>query len=269
MRRGCSCGIPAAIPPAAAATIVDVAARAGVSKGLVSFVLNDRPGVAPATRRRILAAVDELGWRPNQTARALVHARAYAVGFVLARPAELLAVDPFFPAFIAGVESELSARQASLVLQVVPDLDAELHGLPPTRRRQPRRRRLPCRPARRRPAPADARRARPARGHAGSPRRPAPLPGRRPRRRRRRRRQRRTPRGASVTAASRFVGGPDPFLHARNRRQAWRATLRRLDLRDDLTIDGDFSGRVAPRRPPGCCAAAPRSRPPPSSTPTT
>ena len=39
-----------------------------------------------------------------------------------------------------------------------------------------------------------------------------------------------------------FVSGPDPFLHARNRRQAWRSTLRRLDLRDDLTIDGDFSG---------------------------
>lgn len=42
-------------------TISDVARRAGVSKGLVSFVFNDRPGVATATRERILAAAEELG----------------------------------------------------------------------------------------------------------------------------------------------------------------------------------------------------------------
>ena len=108
------------------ATIVDVARHAGVSKGLVSFVVNDRPGVAPATRERILASVRELGWHPSQTARSLATERADAVGFVLARPAALLAADPFFPAFVAGIESELSARNASLVLQVVADLDAEL-----------------------------------------------------------------------------------------------------------------------------------------------
>ncbi len=108
------------------ATIVDVARHAGVSKGLVSFVVNDRPGVAPATRERILESVRELGWHPSQTARSLATERADAVGFVLARPAELLAADPFFPAFVAGIESELSARNASLVLQVVADLDAEL-----------------------------------------------------------------------------------------------------------------------------------------------
>src|SRR6478735_7935812 len=92
------------------ATIVDVARHAGVSKGLVSFVVNDRPGVAPATRERILASVRELGWHPSQTARSLATARADAVGFVLARPAGLLAADPFFPAFVAGIEAELSAR---------------------------------------------------------------------------------------------------------------------------------------------------------------
>ena len=108
------------------ATIVDVARHAGVSKGLVSFVVNDRPGRRSATRERILASVEELGWRPSRTARSLATERADAVGFVLARPAALLAADPFFPAFVAGIESELSARNASLVLQVVADLDAEL-----------------------------------------------------------------------------------------------------------------------------------------------
>ena len=92
----------------------------------MSFVLNDRPGVAPATRDRILDAARELDWRPSQAARSLANERSYAMGLVLARPAELLGADPFFPAFVAGVEAELSARNASLVLQVVPSIDAEL-----------------------------------------------------------------------------------------------------------------------------------------------
>ena len=109
-------------------TIADVALRAGVSKGAVSFALNGRPGVSPATRRRILGAADELGWRPNLRARALPARRAYAIGLVVARPARLLASDPFFAAFIAGVELELAERDLALVLQVAADRDAEAAG---------------------------------------------------------------------------------------------------------------------------------------------
>ena len=46
-------------------TINDVATAAGVSKGAVSFALNDRPGIAPETRRRILDVADELGLDPQ------------------------------------------------------------------------------------------------------------------------------------------------------------------------------------------------------------
>jgi len=109
-------------------TIADVARRAGVSKGAVSFALNDRPGVAPDTRRRILDAAAALGWAPSMRARGLTHARAYALGLVVARPAHLLGADPFFPAFIAGVETELAPRGQALVLQVVPDAAAEEDG---------------------------------------------------------------------------------------------------------------------------------------------
>src|SRR5215216_4400577 len=66
-------------------TILDVARRAGVSKGAVSFALNDRPGLAPATRNRILVAARELDWQPSSRARALSHSRAYAVGLVISR----------------------------------------------------------------------------------------------------------------------------------------------------------------------------------------
>jgi DNA-binding LacI/PurR family transcriptional regulator len=106
-------------------TISDVARRAGVSKGTVSFALNGRPGVAEDTRQRILEAARTLGWTPSHRARALSASRAFAVGLVIARPPELLGADPFFPAFIAGVERTLSDRGQALVLQMVPDSDEE------------------------------------------------------------------------------------------------------------------------------------------------
>ena len=65
-------------------TIDDVARRAGVSQGAVSFALNGRPGVADATRARILAVAAELGWTPSRRG-ALSASRALAVGLVIAR----------------------------------------------------------------------------------------------------------------------------------------------------------------------------------------
>jgi DNA-binding LacI/PurR family transcriptional regulator len=109
-------------------TIDDVARRAGVSKGAVSFALNGRPGVGPATRERILAVADQIGWTPSHRGRALAARRALAVGLVIARPPETLGADPFFPTFIAGVEAELSPRGQSLVLQVVGDRERESEG---------------------------------------------------------------------------------------------------------------------------------------------
>ncbi|WP_052850308.1 LacI family DNA-binding transcriptional regulator [Streptomyces avicenniae] len=52
--------------------------------------------------------------------------RAGAVGLVLARPARLLGVEPFFMEFIAGIEETLADRGLSLLLHVVPSHDAEI-----------------------------------------------------------------------------------------------------------------------------------------------
>jgi len=106
-------------------TIADVARVAGVSKGAVSFALNGRPGVAETTRVRILAAADELGYTPSHRARALSSSRAMTVGLVIARLPETLSADPFFPAFIAGIETVLADRGQALLLQVVADQAAE------------------------------------------------------------------------------------------------------------------------------------------------
>jgi DNA-binding LacI/PurR family transcriptional regulator len=107
-------------------TISDIAARAGVSKGAVSYALNGRPGVSDTTRARILAIAGELGWYPNRAARALSVERADACGLVLARPAKTLALEPFFMEFISGIESALSARSIALTIQLVESLEDEI-----------------------------------------------------------------------------------------------------------------------------------------------
>jgi DNA-binding LacI/PurR family transcriptional regulator len=109
-------------------TIADVAARAGVSSAAVSFAMNGRPGVGEETRRRILDAAAELGWRPSAHARALTEARARAIGLVLARPVEQLEVDPFFVRFLAGVERTLARTDHALVLRVMDEVDLDAYA---------------------------------------------------------------------------------------------------------------------------------------------
>jgi len=106
-------------------TISDVARHAGVSKGLVSFVFNNRPGVAAQTRERILASAAELGWRPSVKAKSLSTRTSYALGLVIRREPHIIAADPFFPAFMAGVESVLTGAGRVLVLSMVPDARTE------------------------------------------------------------------------------------------------------------------------------------------------
>ncbi|WP_428377451.1 LacI family DNA-binding transcriptional regulator [Lichenicoccus sp.] len=64
-------------------TIRDVAARAGVSVGLVSSVLNNSAPVSPALRRRVLQAVDDLGYVPHAVARSLKLGRTGTIGLVM------------------------------------------------------------------------------------------------------------------------------------------------------------------------------------------
>jgi DNA-binding LacI/PurR family transcriptional regulator len=67
---------------ARAPSMSDVAALAGVSHQTVSRVLAEHPNVRPRTRARVLAAIDELGYRPNIAARALATGRTRTLGVV-------------------------------------------------------------------------------------------------------------------------------------------------------------------------------------------
>jgi DNA-binding LacI/PurR family transcriptional regulator len=110
-------------------TISDIAERAGVSIGAVSFALNGRKGVSDETRARILRVADELGWAPSTAARSLAEAKTETFGLVLARDPHNLGVESFYMEFFAGLEVELSKRGYSLLLQVVATPDDALETL--------------------------------------------------------------------------------------------------------------------------------------------
>ncbi|PRY35631.1 LacI family DNA-binding transcriptional regulator [Umezawaea tangerina] len=113
-------------PPARRPTIADVARAAGVSKGAASYALNGRSGVSEATRSRVVAAADALGFRASSAARALAGARSGVAGLTLRRPARTLAVEPFYMELITGLEAGLAAHSYSLLLQVVHDHGHEI-----------------------------------------------------------------------------------------------------------------------------------------------
>jgi DNA-binding LacI/PurR family transcriptional regulator len=94
-------------------TLHDVARHAGVSQPTVSLVLGNHPTarVAAATRERVLAAAQALGYRPNVVARSLVSGRSYALGVLVPDLA-----NPFFVEVVAGAERVAAEAGYALLL---------------------------------------------------------------------------------------------------------------------------------------------------------
>lgn len=89
---------------------LDVARLAGVSKSLVSRVVNGQSGVSTATRKKILAAMKELHYQPNAIARSLVTRRTMTIGVVL----DSLCV-PYFFSLIEGLQEAAAGTSYNLV----------------------------------------------------------------------------------------------------------------------------------------------------------
>lgn len=85
-------------------TIKDVAFRAGVSIQTVSNVVNNRPVVVESTRRRVLQAIEELGYQPNASARSLrTHNAATIALVVIASERGYLVSAPYLDHAISGI----------------------------------------------------------------------------------------------------------------------------------------------------------------------
>ncbi|WP_418957847.1 LacI family DNA-binding transcriptional regulator [Streptomyces tritici] len=104
----------------------DVARLAGTSTAVVSYVINNGPRpVAPATRERVLAAIKELGYRPDRVAQAMASRRTDLIGMIVPD-----ARQPFFAEMAHAVE-RAAADRGKMVLVGNSDYrdDREVHYL--------------------------------------------------------------------------------------------------------------------------------------------
>lgn len=92
-------------------SITDVAKRAGVSVGTVSNVLNRPDQVTPATRERVQAAIEEMSFVRNASARQLRAGTIRTVGAIV-----LDIANPFFTEVARGIEDRLAPDEYTLML---------------------------------------------------------------------------------------------------------------------------------------------------------
>ena len=105
--------------PSSRATIHDVAAVAGVSRGTVSRVLNNEAYVSDSARTAVEAAIDEVGYVRNTAARNLVTRQSRAVALVVHEPHSLFLEDPNIGNILLGINSALSEADYQLVSLVI------------------------------------------------------------------------------------------------------------------------------------------------------
>jgi LacI family transcriptional regulator len=103
-------------------TLNDVARRAGVSKSTVSNVVRGAAPVAPGTRRRVEGAISELGYRPNEVARALKQRSTQTLGLVITDT-----VNPF-AASLAQAVVRRARRDGYAVLIADTDGDPQIEA---------------------------------------------------------------------------------------------------------------------------------------------
>lgn len=97
-------------------TLKDVAARAGLSTIVASNTFTRPERVSEASRARILAAAEELGYRPNHAARALRSGRTWQLGVVVSEHLGYAFRDPSAVRFLAGVADACAEGDSGMLL---------------------------------------------------------------------------------------------------------------------------------------------------------
>ncbi len=101
-----------------APTLHTVARAAGVSTAIVSRVVNGHyHGMSAATRARVEAAVERLGYLPNRAARSLRTSRHYRIALIAVDSSPEFLADPFITYVVAGLSNALSEENYGLLVQ--------------------------------------------------------------------------------------------------------------------------------------------------------
>lgn len=102
-------------------SIYDIAKYLGVSPATVSYVINGVNKVSDKTKEKVLKAIDELGYVPNYTARALSTGKSHLIGILLPLedPSIAFLQNPFYAEFIGGLEKGISKYNYDVVIGVI------------------------------------------------------------------------------------------------------------------------------------------------------
>lgn len=92
-------------------TIYDVAREANVSMATVSRVVNGNPNVKPVTRKKVLATIEQLGYRPNAVARGLASKKTTTVGAIIPDISSI-----FFAELARGIEDIATMYKYNVIL---------------------------------------------------------------------------------------------------------------------------------------------------------
>ena len=92
-------------------TIYDVAREAAVSMATVSRVVNGNPNVKPTTRKKVLAVIERLGYRPNAVARGLASKKTTTVGVIIPDIS-----NSFFAELARGIDDIASMYKYNIIL---------------------------------------------------------------------------------------------------------------------------------------------------------
>lgn len=99
-----------------AITIKDVAKLSNVAPSTVSRVIANNPRISEQTKKRVRAAMDELGYHPNFNARSLANQSTQAIGVVMPSSGDKVFQNPFFPEIVRGISTKSHENQYALYM---------------------------------------------------------------------------------------------------------------------------------------------------------
>ncbi len=107
-------------------TIYDIARVANVSKSTVSRVLNNQGNISEDAKTRVLAAINQLNYKPSKVARALSTEGFDAIMIILSRSAKTTIGNPFFSEILHTISTKAEEEGFDLILQTAKNSEEEL-----------------------------------------------------------------------------------------------------------------------------------------------